>query len=108
METKFGRSGVLANEGDVPTGYKKEGGEYFFEDRKKGDIPCLSEDEDGKTQTSTMHIYTEFDKAVYPKLSDHTDLDNIDRMSEELKMRILEGARLTVGFFSFAFLSMLH
>ena len=102
METKFGRSGVLANEGDVPTGYKKEGGEYFFKDRKKGDIPCLSKDEYGKEQT-TMHIYTEFHKAVYPKLSDHTDLDTIDRMSEELKTRILEGARLTVGFFSFAF-----
>ena len=98
METKFGRSGVLANEGDVPTGYKKEGGQYFFKDRKKGDIPCLSEDGE-----KTMHIYTKFHRAVYPKLSDHTDMGTINRMSEELLTRILDGARLTVCFWCFAF-----
>ena len=99
METKFGRSGVLANEGDAPTGYKKDGEKYFFKDWRKGDIDV----------TDTMHVFKNFNRAVYPKLSDHTDLGTIDRMSEELKMRILEGARLKVRYLhSLHFQSMVH
>jgi hypothetical protein len=84
VETKNGRSGVIENEGDTPINYKKDGDKYFFKDRR-GDVDV----------TKTMFIFKDFKGAVYPKLSDHTDLDTIDRMSDELKTRILEGARLT-------------
>ena len=75
--------------GDVPEGYIKIENKYFVDKGKKG----LGDD-----VTESMRIF-DFNKAVYPKLKHHEDLDVIDRMSSELKSKILDGARLAVSSF---------
>ena len=80
----MGRSGVISTTTETPSGYEKREGKWFFLDEKKGD----------KDVTETMHIFEQFDRARYPKLKDHKDLDIIDQMSMELKTKILEGGRL--------------
>ena len=67
----------------------KEKTKYFVDKGKKG----LGDD-----VTESMRIF-DFNKAVYPKLKHHEDLDVIDRMSRELKSKILDGARLAVSSF---------
>ena len=61
--------------GDVPEGYIKIENKYFVDKGKKG----LGDD-----VTESMRIF-DFNKAVYPKLKHHGDLDVIDRMSSELQ-----------------------
>ena len=78
----MGRSGVISTTTETPSGYEKREGKWFFLDEAKGD----------KDVTETMHIFEQFDRARYPKLKDHKDLDIIDQISMELKTKILEAS----------------